>query len=118
MRRTLICLAGLAALGLHGAADAHAATAVKTKAPVPAAGGAMQVAPDIDKRVAQFAPTPLAADLSALQADDRKVLAKLVRAAKLMNEIFLRQAWAGNPALREKLKTARGPHMAAGREYF
>jgi hypothetical protein len=113
----LICLAGLATLGLHGAA-AHAATAVKTKAPVPAAGGAMQVAPDIDKRVAQFAATPLTADLSALQADDRQVLAKLVQAAKLMNEIFLRQAWAGNPALREKLKTARGPHMAAAREYF
>jgi hypothetical protein len=116
MRRTLICLAGLAALGLQGAA--HAATAVKTKAPVPAAGGAMQVAPDLDKRVAQFVPTPLTADLSALRADDRQVLAKLVQAAKLMNEIFLRQAWAGNPALREKLKTARGPHMAAAREYF
>lgn len=117
MRRTLICLAGLAALGLQGGA-AHAATAVKTKAPVPAAGGAMQVAPDIDKRVAQFAPTPLAADLSALTADDRQVLAKLVQAAKLMNEIFLRQSWAGNPALRETLKTAHGPHLAAGREYF
>jgi hypothetical protein len=116
MRRTLICLAGLAALGLPGAADA--ATAVKTKAPLPAAGGTMQVAPDIDKRVAQFVPTPLTADLSALKADDRQVLAKLMQAAKLMNEIFLRQAWAGNPALREKLKTARGPHMAAAREYF
>jgi hypothetical protein len=116
MRLTLICLAGLAALGLSGAADA--ATAVKTKAPVPAAGGTMQVAPDLDKRVAQFVPTPLTADLSALKADDRQVLAKLVQAAKLMNEIFLRQAWAGNPALREKLKAARGPHMNAGREYF
>ncbi|HEY4595348.1 MAG TPA: hypothetical protein VIJ02_03025, partial [Thermoanaerobaculia bacterium] len=113
MRRTLICLAGLAAL-----AFTTAARAADTKAQAKTPGKELKIVSDIEKRVAQFVPTPLHADLSGLSAEDRKVLDKLVQAARLMNEIFLRQAWAGNPALREKLKTARGPHMAAGREYF
>jgi hypothetical protein len=115
MRRKLICLAGLAALGLLPAA--RAANEAETGAAT-TNGGEMRIVPDIEKRVAQFAPTPLTADLSGLKPDDRKVLDKLVAASRLLNEIFLRQAWTGNPALREQLKSASGPHAAAARDYF
>ena len=51
--------------------------------------------------------------------EDRQVLDKLVEAGKLMNEIFLRQAWTGNPAdarAAEGATQARTP--TAAREYF
>jgi hypothetical protein len=72
--------------------------------------------PDVEQRLAKFSPTPLAADLSALCAEDRKVLGLLVQAAGQMNEIFLRQAWAGNPALREEMKSWTGKDAA--RDYY
>jgi hypothetical protein len=117
MRRTLICLAGLAALSLMPAACAPAPDKAETRASTEPKGE-MRIVPDLEKRVAQFVPTPLAADLSAVSAEDRKVLDKLVEAGKLMNEIFLRQTWAGNPALRERLKSLSGPHAEAARQYF
>jgi hypothetical protein len=113
MRRTLICLAGLAAL-----AFTMAAQAADKKAPAKTPGKELKIVPDIEKRVAQLSPTPLHADLSGLSAEDRKVLDKLVQASRLLNEVFLRQAWTGNPAMREQLKSYAGPHAAAVREYF
>jgi len=113
MRRTLICLAGLAAL-----AFTTAARAADTKAQAKTPGKELKIVSDIEKRVAQFVPTPLHADLSGLSAEDRKVLDKLVQASRLLNEVFLRQAWTGNPAMREQLASYTGPHAAAVREYF
>ena len=113
MRRTLICLAGLAAL-----AFATVAQAADKKAPVKTPGKELRIVSDIERRVAQFAPTPLRADISGLTAEDRKVLDKLVQASRLLNEVYLRQAWTGNPAMREQLRTYAGPHAAAVREYF
>jgi hypothetical protein len=78
----------------------------------------MTIAPDVDERLARFAPTELSADLSALSAEDRQVLALLVEAGRLMDEIFLRQAWTGNPDLREDLSAVRGEQAEAARAYF
>jgi hypothetical protein len=126
MRLTLTCLAGLA-LGATLAFQAGckpAATSTSTNNPKPeqtatgATGKELHIVSDIDKRVAQFAPTPLNADLSALTAEDRQVLDKLVEASKLMNEIYLRQTWTGNPAMRERLQGYTGPHADAVRQYF
>jgi len=116
MRLTPICLAATAALCLAaalGAAETPASSPGK-----PTTGGGPRIVSDIEKRVAQFAPIPLNADLSGVSAEDRKVLDKLVEAARLMNEIYLRQAWVGNPGLREELKGAKGPQAAAARQYF
>jgi hypothetical protein len=44
----------------------------------------------------RFAPTEIRADLSKLSPADRKALAKLVEASKIMDALFLRQVWAGN----------------------
>jgi hypothetical protein len=82
------------------------------------AAGEARIVPDIEKRVAQYAPVALAADLSALSEEDRKVLLKLAEASKLMDEIFLRQAWTGNPTLRQEISTWQGKEAEAAREYF
>src|SRR5215216_312042 len=102
MRFMTLCLAALAALACQ-ASDATTPKPAK-------AGEELRIVPDIEKRVAQFAPVPFSADLSALTAEDRQVLDKLVEAAKLMNEIFLRQAWTGNPEMRQWLQSYRGEH--------
>ena len=126
MRLTLTCLAGLA-LGTTLAFQAGckpASTSTSTNNPKPEqtatgkAGKELRIVSDIDKRVAQFAPTPLNADLSALTAEDRQVLDKLVEASKLMNEIYLRQAWTDNPTMRDQLQVYTGPDADAARQYF
>jgi len=73
-----------------------------------AAGGesTLIIAPDAEQRLARFAPTELTADLSGLGEGDRKVLGELVAAGRLMDEIFLRQAWEGGPAMRDELAAA------------
>ena len=76
------------------------------------------IAPDIEKRLAQFAPTPIEADLSALTPKDRQVLDKLVEAGKLMSEIFLRQVWAGNAELRDRIADWKSGDQEAARLYF
>jgi hypothetical protein len=106
---SVACLAGLTL-----AVSVQAAEPKAPKKP----GEDLRIVPDIQKRIAQFVPTPFSADLSALSADDRKVLGKLVEAGKLMNEIFLRQAWTGNPAMRAELKALKDPQAGAAREYF
>src|SRR5260370_17765273 len=73
---------------------------------------------DVERRVAQFRPTPLSADLSALGERERRVLAELVAAARPLDQVFLRQAWAGNPEMRRQLGAYRGPHAAATLDYF
>jgi hypothetical protein len=47
---------------------------------------------------AQYAPVDLKVDLSALSEGERRALAKLVEASRIVDALFLRQAWAGNEA--------------------
>jgi len=112
MRLMTICLVGLMGLACTTEPEATEKTAAKET------GGDLRIVPDIEKRVAQFAPVNLSADLSPLTDEDRKVLGKLVEAAKLMNEIYLRQAWTGNPAMRQQLQSDGGEHAEAARQYF
>jgi hypothetical protein len=72
-------------------------------ASVVAAGAAAQNrVPDVQQlrtMAARFAPVDLTADVAALPANERQALTKLVQAAKVMDALFLRQAWAGNEAM-------------------
>ncbi len=77
-----------------------------------------EVQPDIEERLAQFARVELTADLGALSEEDREVLGALVRAARSMDAIFLRQASQGNPALQAHMEGWEGPQAEAAREYF
>ncbi len=108
MRLMVICLAGLAALACRAAEEV---------APQKQEGD-LRIVADVERRLAQFAPVPLSADLSPLTAEDRQVLDKLVEAARLMNEIFLRQVWTGNPEMRRQLEGYQGEHADAARQYF
>ncbi len=53
----------------------------------------------LEQMTARFAPTEITADVAKLSPNDRKVLAKLVEASQIIDGIFLRQAWAGNPSM-------------------
>lgn len=54
-------------------------------------------------KVAQFAEADLTADVSALPESEKKALDLIIEASKLLDPIFDRQAYAENPALRERL---------------
>ena len=56
-------------------------------------------AAELQRKTARFAPTELKADLSALPANEREALAHIVRAAQVMDALFLRQVWSGNESM-------------------
>ena len=60
-------------------------------------------AAELRTMTARFAPADIGADLSRLPDAERRALAKLVDASKIMDALFLRQAWAGNDALMQEL---------------
>ena len=101
--------------GLVGCAAPDGEEGVVTAESEPAA---LEIAPDVEERRERFAPTELRADLSSLTGEDRQVLGELVRAGRLMDEIFLRQVWVGNPEMRSRVERYDGPDAEPAREYF
>src|SRR5437764_3573856 len=77
-----------------------------------AQGGSVSEATRLQQMAAKFAPTEIRVDLARVSAADRKVLAKLVDASKIMDAIFLRQVWAGNGGM---LIDLAGDESAEGR---
>jgi hypothetical protein len=73
---------------------------------------------EMAERVDQFAPVTLGFDPSLLDDRQRAVLRRLVEASVILDGIFLRQVWEGNPALRDRLESASGEGMNAARTYF
>jgi hypothetical protein len=53
----------------------------------------------LQKMTARFAPVDIGADVAALPAGERRALAKLVQAGRIMDAIYLRQVWGGNEAV-------------------
>ena len=72
----------------------------------------------LQQMTARFTPTEISADLSTLSATDRKVLAKLIEASKIIDAIFLRQVWAGNEAMLLDLVRDPTPLGRARLHYF
>jgi hypothetical protein len=58
----------------------------------------------LEKMASRFAPTPLRVDTSRLSPGDRQALAKLIEAARILNDIFMQQMWDGNLALYARLQ--------------
>ena len=58
---------------------------------------------DVAAMASRFAPAEIRADVSSLPEGERRALAKLIEAAKLMDGLFLRQVWAGNDAMLQDL---------------
>jgi Peptidase family M49 len=65
---------------------------------------------EINVMAARFAPADIRADLSALPDNERRALARLVEAARLMDSLFLKQVWAGNDAMQQELAHAAVSH--------
>ena len=61
----------------------------------------------------RLAPVEIGADISALPRSERRALALLVEAARIMDALFLRQVWAGNDTM---LQTLARDDSAAGRQ--
>ena len=74
------------------------AQAPSTPPPAPAPAVEKGVS-DLQSKSARFAPTDLTADITALPANEREALAHMVRAAQVMDALFLEQVWAGNEAM-------------------
>jgi Peptidase family M49 len=69
--------------------------------------------PELQKKIQRFAPTVLTANTTSLSPNDRKALAKIIAAARLIDPLYLRQVWSGNEALLNKLEM---DHTALGRQ--
>jgi hypothetical protein len=87
-----------------------------------AAGSAATAAPasvdELHKMTKRFAPVELKADTSQLSSGDRKAIAKLIEAARIVDTLQLRQRWSGNEALHAELQKDKSPLGKARAEYF
>ena len=73
---------------------------------------------DVAQKIRRFSPTNLTASTAHLSANDKKALAKIIEAAKLMDPLFLRQVWSGNEALKKKLEADKTPAGQTRLHYF
>lgn len=90
-----------------------AAMAAKAQSATPPPGLAQ-----LGKMIHRFAATPLRVDTSKLSAPDKQALVKLIEAARILNDVFLRQMWSGNVALYARLQKATTPLGRARLHYF
>lgn len=73
---------------------------------------------ELRSKVARFAPTDIGADISQLSAAERTALTHLVRAAQVMDPLFLQQVWAGNEAMLFDLLRDESPAGKTRLHYF
>ncbi|HQK20774.1 MAG TPA: hypothetical protein PLJ27_25150, partial [Polyangiaceae bacterium] len=71
--------------------------------PLPPEPPALTIAPDIDARLAKFATVVMDFDDSTISSDDKKVLAALVDASRMMHELFMDQIDPQIPSIRSQL---------------
>jgi hypothetical protein len=72
----------------------------------------------LNKMAGRFAKTPLKVSTAKLSAGDRKALTDLIRAARILDDLFLKQLWSGNPALYAQLQKDTTPLGKARLHYF
>lgn len=78
----------------------------------------MKIVPDIDDRLARFAPAEITADISFLPENERQALTRLIQASKHMDAIFLRQVWQKNPEYEQMLAQRTDSQGQAAFDYF
>jgi len=107
----LLCAAGLVACGSPGAPSAGSPPAAAPERVDPAMTA-------LTTQAARFAPTDLSADVASLPDSERRALAHMIRAAQVMDALFLRQVWAGNESTLSTLVTDDTPLGQARLRYF
>jgi hypothetical protein len=90
---------------------------------LPALAGAQEIRlpPEVvrlKQMAARFAPVDIRVDLSGLPEGERRALASLVKAARMTDVLFLRQLWAGNPAMLMRLMEDDSTIGEARLDYF
>jgi hypothetical protein len=117
MRLSIMSLALVSTLAAcSGPTPSATATASPSaSAPTTAPTG---VADDIARKAARFAPTDIAADLSGLAESERRALSHMIRAAQVMDALFLEQVWAGNEAMLVDLLRDQSDEGKARLHYF
>ncbi len=93
------------------------ATAQKPPAPA-SAENSFPNADELNQMAARFAPAPLDVDLSGLSEGDKKALAKLIEAGRIVNHLFMQQFWSGDLALYDKLQLDKSALGKARLHYF
>jgi hypothetical protein len=73
---------------------------------------------ELTRMISRFTPAEIRADISQLSPSDQKALAKLVDAARVIDEILLTQLWSGNAALHARLLKDSSPLGQARLHYF
>ena len=76
------------------------------------------VATSLDTKIARFAPVDIAASIDALPPGETAALQHIVKAAEVMDQLFLEQVWEGNPALLQKISQDTTPEGRARQHYF
>jgi hypothetical protein len=98
------------------------ATALALCAAAPGAKPVQEVAvPDLaqlERKIARFAPVEVTVDLGGLSPGDRKAVAKLVEASRVVDEIFLDQVYSAGPSTLEALKADPSPLGQARSKLF
>jgi hypothetical protein len=82
------------------------------------ASPALVIANDIEARAAQFMRQPVGVDVVALPPGERSALDHLVVAAHIIDAVFLRQAWDGNPEFAARVAALSGPTAQAANDYY
>jgi hypothetical protein len=100
MGRVVMAVAASSLIATLAACRAQAPSTPPATPPAPAVDIAVA---ELQQKSARFAPTDLTADITALPANEREALAHMVRAAQVMDALFLEQVWAGNEALLQTL---------------
>lgn len=72
----------------------------------------------IDQKIAQFAPILLKYDETILDVRQKKVVAKLIEAAKIMDELFLEQVFSKNKEIKSKLENSKDQNDQKVLKYF
>ncbi|MEZ4429736.1 MAG: hypothetical protein R3A51_18825 [Nannocystaceae bacterium] len=120
--RTTLAIAAAALLGCQPddpAASPRATLRAAPPAPTESAAPAQADEPvDLAARLAEFVPAELTADIADLPPSERAALDELIAAAKLLDPVFDRQAYAGNPALAQRLAADKSPEGRTKRAYF
>ena len=91
---------------------------VKSLAILLAAAAVMPDLSQLTQMTARFAPVKIKYDTSKLSSGDRKALAKLIDAAKVLNHVFMDQLWSGNRDLYDQLQKDTSPLGKARLHYF
>ena len=93
-------------------------TATCSNDQTPAAPPTTSATAALDAKIRRFAPVDVTAPVASLPPGEAAALRELIAAARLVDGLFLEQAWAGNAGLLAALARDRSPEGQAELHYF